>query len=141
MNTDLMFSSKTDDWATPQEFFDSLNAEFGFTLDAAADDSNHKCDIYFTKKENGLSKKWGGCYMVQSSVWARNRPVGQKSVSGEQSRKPCGYAYPRENGHRVVSRLCFEQSGNPFCSWPAEIRRCKERRAFSFHGVHIPSGS
>ena len=71
MNTDLMFSSKTDDWATPQDFFDSLNAEFGFTLDAAADDSNHKCDIYFTKKENGLSKKWGG------ATWC-NPPYGRE---------------------------------------------------------------
>ena len=33
MNTDVMFSSKTDDWATPQDFFDELNREFGFTLD------------------------------------------------------------------------------------------------------------
>lgn len=30
MNTDVMFSSKTDMWATPQDFFDLLNAEFGF---------------------------------------------------------------------------------------------------------------
>ena len=27
MNTDLMFSSKTDDWATPQDFYDKLNEE------------------------------------------------------------------------------------------------------------------
>ena len=32
MNTDVMFSSKTDNWATPQDFFDELNREFGFTL-------------------------------------------------------------------------------------------------------------
>ena len=33
MNTDVMFSSKTDLWETPQEFFDALDAEFHFTLD------------------------------------------------------------------------------------------------------------
>lgn len=27
-------------WATPREFFEPLNNEFGFTLDGAADDSN-----------------------------------------------------------------------------------------------------
>ena len=27
MNTDLMFSSKTDNWATPQKYFDELNKE------------------------------------------------------------------------------------------------------------------
>lgn len=32
MNTNVMFSSATDLWATPQDFFDKLNAEFHFTL-------------------------------------------------------------------------------------------------------------
>ncbi len=43
MNNDLMFSSRTCDWATPQAFFDKLNEEFRFTLDPCADDQNHKC--------------------------------------------------------------------------------------------------
>lgn len=59
MNTDVMFSSKTDNWATPQEFFDELNREFHFDLDPAADENNHKCDKYFTVKENGLLQSWG----------------------------------------------------------------------------------
>ena len=33
MNTELMFSSKTDLWETPQDLFDKLNNEFQFTLD------------------------------------------------------------------------------------------------------------
>lgn len=60
MNTDLMFSSKTDQWATPQDFFDELDREFGFTLDPCADENNHKCPFYFTKTDDGLSKDWGG---------------------------------------------------------------------------------
>ena len=63
MNTDVMFSSKTDDWATPQEFFDELNREFHFDLDPAADENNHKCDKYFTVKENGLLQSWGGDFL------------------------------------------------------------------------------
>lgn len=60
MNTNLMFSSKTDQWSTPQDFFDSLNREFSFTLDPCADSSNHKCDKYFTKEVDGLAQSWGG---------------------------------------------------------------------------------
>lgn len=60
MNTAVMFSSKTDLWATPQEFFDKLNAEFGFTLDPCATHENAKCDKYFTIKENGLKQDWQG---------------------------------------------------------------------------------
>lgn len=58
MNTDLMFSSKTDQWATPQNFFDELNDEFHFTLDPCADEFNHKCEKYFTKEYDGLSQSW-----------------------------------------------------------------------------------
>lgn len=58
MNTDVMFSSKTDQWATPQKFFDELDKEFGFTLDPCADEFNHKCKKYFTKQDDGLSKDW-----------------------------------------------------------------------------------
>lgn len=60
MNTDLMFSSKTDQWATPQDFYNQLNEEFHFTLDPCADEFNHKCEKYFTEEDNGLSKDWGG---------------------------------------------------------------------------------
>ena len=33
MNTEVMFSSRAMDWATPQAFFDQLDSEFHFTLD------------------------------------------------------------------------------------------------------------
>lgn len=60
MNTDLMFSSKTDQWSTPQALFDELDKEFHFDLDPCADDENHKCSVYFTKEQNGLTKDWSG---------------------------------------------------------------------------------
>ena len=60
MNTKVMFSSQTDLWETPQEFFDKLNAEFGFTLDPCATHENAKCDKYFTIKEDGLKQNWQG---------------------------------------------------------------------------------
>lgn len=53
-----MFSSKTDQWATPQKFFDLLNEEFEFTLDPCADEFNHKCSKYYTREQNGLIKDW-----------------------------------------------------------------------------------
>lgn len=55
-----MMTSATDNWPTPQWLFDQLNEQYSFTLDAAADDENHKCERYFTAKEDGLSQKWWG---------------------------------------------------------------------------------
>ena len=58
MNNKTMFSSLSDLWATPQDFFNKLNEEFHFTLDPCANDENHKCDKYYTEKENGLIQDW-----------------------------------------------------------------------------------
>ena len=56
-----MFSSKTGEWATPQEFFDKLNWRFGpFDLDPCADADNAKCTKFFTEADDGLSHSWEG---------------------------------------------------------------------------------
>lgn len=60
MNTQVMFSSKTEEWATPQDFFDKLNAEFGFDIDVCATDENAKCAHYYTKQQDGLAQDWRG---------------------------------------------------------------------------------
>ena len=60
MNKELMFSSKTDMWATPQEFYDKLNDEFNFTLDPCATEDNAKCDNFFTVDDDGLKQDWSG---------------------------------------------------------------------------------
>jgi len=47
MNAALVSSVKMD-YCTPQEVFDQLDAEFHFTLDAAATDKSAKCQNYNT---------------------------------------------------------------------------------------------
>lgn len=59
-NIDVHFSSKSNEWSTPQDFFDKLNEEFKFTLDPCASESNYKCEKYFTQAENGLEQSWEG---------------------------------------------------------------------------------
>ena len=66
-----MFSSKTDQWATPQDFFDKLNEEFDFTLDVCALPENAKCKQFFTPEIDGLSQPWKG------RVWC-NPPYGRE---------------------------------------------------------------
>ena len=57
MNKALL-SSKNMCWCTPQDFFDKLNEEFSFTLDAAATDKTAKCPLYFTPETDGLKSSW-----------------------------------------------------------------------------------
>lgn len=54
----LMFSSKSDVWGTPPEFFNKLDKIYKFTLDPCATFENHKCDKYYTLEDDGLSKSW-----------------------------------------------------------------------------------
>lgn len=59
-----LFTSKTDQWETPQDFFDKLNTEFSFELDVCALPNNHKCEKYFSPDDNGLEQEWTGtCWM------------------------------------------------------------------------------
>lgn len=55
---DVLLSSKDMSWCTPQDIFDELNKEFNFTLDVAAIDKSAKCNNYYTKQDDGLSKSW-----------------------------------------------------------------------------------
>lgn len=70
MNSAVFYSSKTDMWATPQDFFDALDAEFHFTLDACAVKENAKCEAYYTPEQDGLDQPWTG------RVWC-NPPYGR----------------------------------------------------------------
>ena len=60
MNTELMFSSKTDLWETPQELFDKYDAIYHFETDVCALQENAKCKRFFTPEMDGLKQEWTG---------------------------------------------------------------------------------
>lgn len=65
-----LFTSNTDEWETPQDFFNTLDAEFHFTLDVCATAENAKCEAYYTRETDGLLQPWTG------NVWC-NPPYGK----------------------------------------------------------------
>lgn len=58
-------SSKTDNWATPQDFFNQCEKQFGkFDIDVCANKENAKCEKYYDEEINGLNQVWKGkCWM------------------------------------------------------------------------------
>lgn len=54
----VIFSHKSDNWSTPQWLFDKLNETFKFTLDACASPENAKCNKFYTKEDDGLTKSF-----------------------------------------------------------------------------------
>lgn len=74
MNNEVIFSSKSAEWETPQWLFDKYNDIYHFDLDVCASDTNHKCINYFTKEQDGLMQNWAGhtCWM--------NPPYGREII-------------------------------------------------------------
>jgi phage N-6-adenine-methyltransferase len=77
---EVHFSSNTPEWATPQEFFDALNEEFGFTLDPCSTDENHKCSKYFTAATNGLAQDWANDVVFMNPPYGRTIGVWMKKA-------------------------------------------------------------
>lgn len=94
LNTDLMFSSETDMWATPQGFFDSLNKVFRFEIDVCAIAENAKCKTFFSPDVDGLTQEWNGvCWM--------NPPYGREISAWVKK----AYLSAKKNGATVVCLL------------------------------------
>ena len=104
--TSGMMSSSTDEWPTPRYVFDPLDREFHFETDVCADGTNHKCDRFFDKEQDGLRQEWKGvCWM--------NPPYGR--TIGEWVRK----AYESARGGpwwSVCSLLAQTQDGGGITS-------------------------
>jgi phage N-6-adenine-methyltransferase len=83
----LMFSSKRQDWATPQEVFDKLNSEFNFTLDPCCSELTKKCKKYYTIETDGLSKDWSGERVFVNPPFGREQAAWIKK-GFEESQKP-----------------------------------------------------
>jgi site-specific DNA-methyltransferase (adenine-specific) len=66
-----LFSSKTDQWPTPQYIFDDLNEEFRFNLDPCSTHENAKCERHFTEEDNGLAKSWANKRVFMNPPYGR----------------------------------------------------------------------
>ena len=135
MKTEVMFSSKKIEWSTPQDFFDKLNEEFHFTLDACADESNHKCDRYYTELQDGLKQDWA------NEVVFCNPPYGRRIGRWVQKcfeEVYCGNC-------KCVVMLLFARTDtkwfHQFIYNKAEIRFIRGRLKFGGGSVNSPAPS
>lgn len=80
INTGL-FSSNTNEWATPSDFYKALDEEFHFTLDPCCTHENAKCKKHYTVEDDGLSQNWGGAPSVlQPTLRKGDRKVGKEML-------------------------------------------------------------
>ncbi|MBN1581449.1 MAG: adenine methyltransferase [Anaerolineae bacterium] len=66
------YSSKSNEWATPQSLFDRLADMFGpFTLDPCATPENARCERFFTIDDDGLAQAWSGETVFMNPPYGR----------------------------------------------------------------------
>ena len=125
---DVHYSSQSVEWATPQDFFDGLNAEFQFTLDACATAENAKCPRYFTVRENGLAQRFAG-----ERVWC-NPPYGKYVAKWIQK---CA-TEPSEVTVMLIPARTDTGAWHEYILGKAEVRFVKGRLRFGGHKNPAP---
>ena len=68
------FSSKSQEWETPQDLFDELSKEFNFRFDVCATKENAKCELFWTKEEDALKRRW----LIFGGWFWMNPPYGRE---------------------------------------------------------------
>lgn len=61
-----LFSSKSDEWSTPQDFYDKLNEKYNFVYDLAATEENTKCPDFSSIESESLENSW---HMINGWCW------------------------------------------------------------------------
>lgn len=128
---DTRFKSNTVEWATPDDVFQPLDNEFGFTLDVASTHENAKCEQHFTQEDDGLSQQWDGvCWM--NPPYGKDVPKWLKKALDESSRGVTTVCLiPARTNTKWFHELCLNK---------AEVRFVKGRPKFgdSNHGLPLP---
>jgi site-specific DNA-methyltransferase (adenine-specific) len=135
MNTEVMFSSETDLWSTPQTFYDELAKEFDFKLDVCSDGKNYKCLPTYTKLNDGLAQNWdydsdGGWkwmnppYGREIGLWIKKAKQEGKTVCLLPARTDTKwfheYIYGKAEIRFIKGRLKFGDSKN-YAPFPSMI--------------------
>lgn len=109
----IMFSNKSDEHETPQNFYDKLHQIFNFTLDPCATDANHKSDKWFTIQDDGLSKSWAGYTVFCNPPYSKIKDWVKKS-----------YEETKKDKTTIVVLLCPARTDTKY--WHEYIMKAKQ---------------
>ena len=137
---DVMYSSATCEWETPQGFFDELDREFHFTLDPCATLDNAKCGKYYTREQDGLKQDWTGERVYCNPPYGRDMPQWIEKCARHAAGGYCCDAPASADGHAGASQMDLRQGGDQVHQGPVEIRRQQEQRPIPVYGGGVQAG-
>lgn len=128
MSEGYMPPSQTVEWSTPQDLFDKLNEEFGFTLDVASTHENAKTSRHYTQEEDGLKQSWDNEIVWCNPPYGRGLADWVKKAS-EQLGGVCVMLIPSRTDTKWFHEYIYHK---------AEIRFLKGRLKFGGHKTAAP---
>lgn len=118
----------TVEWETPQDFFEALDREFHFTLDACATPENTKCQKFFSKREDGLRQDWLG-----EVVWLNppyDRSIGKWMAKAYETAQQGGLVVALISGKSTDTVMWHD-----YVMKSDEIRFVRSRLQFGLNGI------
>lgn len=125
-------TSDRDDWETPQDLFDRLDATYHFTLDPCSTHENAKCEKHFTAEDDGLSRSWAGETVFCNPPYGRSIGAWVRKCSEESRHAKVvmlipartdtayfhDYIYRKARVEFLRGRLKFERGGRSLNAAP-----------------------
>ncbi len=84
--TSGLFTSRTEEWETPNYVFSMLNKEFDFQIDVCATSENAKCNVFFDKSVDGLKREWSPFRCWMNPPYGKNISKWMKKAFEESQR-------------------------------------------------------
>lgn len=127
--SNTMFSSASNEWATPAHLFEELNKEFKFTLDPCSTHENAKVERHFTQEDDGLAQDWGKSVVFMNPPYGRAVAVWMKKA--------------HEASKLGATVVCLVPSRTETRWWheyamPHEVRFIRGRLKFNGHKWNAP---
>ncbi|MEB7601945.1 DNA N-6-adenine-methyltransferase [Raoultella terrigena] len=117
-----------DDWRSPRKLVESLDNEFDFTIDLAADNNNRVCDRYYSEQDDALLQSWKGERAFCNPPFSRAEEFLAKAGECDVG----VFIVPARTGTVYFLKQVF---GNPYCH---EIRFLNRGVSF-LHPDGIPA--
>jgi site-specific DNA-methyltransferase (adenine-specific) len=129
----VLTSSNSDEWETPQSFFDAYNKIFNFTLDPCCTKKTAKCEKFFTEEDNGLSKSW-----ANEVVWL-NPPYSRKKMKHFIKKAYNEYLFFNATVVSLIPSRTDTIYFHDYVAEASELHFLKGRLKFIYHGQHMTS--
>lgn len=142
-----LFTSKNQEWETPQELFNQLNEEFNFTIDLAGNSINHKLQHYYNLEQDSLKQDWSNQRAFLNPPYGRK--IGQwikKCAKTQQENRqlvippydiglPVIVALlPARTSNNWFHKYCYNQPG-------VDVRFIKGRLKFELGGEPVENSA